>query len=83
MLLSSARELCDMAAECDNLRPRGPWGRSKTGGITDFDTAKEAEFPLLFCKRYTWRLLVYAGRVGFQVQADAEPGAQAVPSESL
>ena len=59
-LLRNCADLCQLAVRCDGKHKHKQWGVSKSlAGGWKFDTASEAEYPLVFCQR----VAVIVGRI--------------------
>ena len=50
-LLASQGLYTALAGECDGQHEHEPWRITKVGTSLQYDTATEAEYPVLFCKR--------------------------------
>ncbi|CAE7297549.1 F25B4.6 [Symbiodinium sp. CCMP2592] len=89
-LRSSPGAFSSLAMECDGLHDHAPYGHQWSGGKWNFDTASEAQYPRLLCKRLVSAAtaavspaLLDTTRLHFRLDSLAAVGAQTVKHQPL
>ena len=67
--LHNCRDLCQLGVMCDHSHDHKAWKVSKSlDGRWQYDTASEAEYPLLLCQRVAIIISKLARQQGYQVR---------------
>lgn len=81
-LLHNCPELVALSAKCDGSHTHKKWGVGRSFGRFKFDTAEEAEYPLLLCQRIARLFAQAAIRNGWHVSTEprGQPAHKMVPA---
>ena len=82
-ILHNCPQLCALGLRCDKRHKHRPWSVSKTLTGWKFDTASEAEYPLVLCSRMARAFAEACVAVGWAVHPEPRgaPSAKVIPSK--